>query len=185
MKDQLLRMPDRQLLLIGWSLPLLFLAAMASYVIKPEFKSWQSTRASVASTTAAATSIDIDAQLDWLSREIEALEQKLHGDGASRPAREMESFVIGRLQTISWGNEIELIGIQPNEGTLINGYEEMLFNVQLEGDYFDFYNWLDQVNAQLGFVVVKNFDIGRATSTEGIAPRLSIQLTMAAYRRNT
>ncbi len=61
----------------------------------------------------------------------------------------------------------------------------MLFNVQLEGDYFDFYNWLDQVNAQLGFVVVKNFDIGRATSTEGIAPRLSIQLTMAAYRRNT
>ena len=185
MKDQLLKMPDRQLLLIGWSVPLLLLAALASYIVKPEFKAWQGAHASIAETAATTAAIDLDAQLDWLSREISGLEQRLHGDGASLPAREMESFVIGRLQTISWSHEMELVGIEPSEGALSNGYAELLFNVQLEGDYFNFYRWLRQVSDQLGFVVVKDFDIDRGALANGVDPQLNIRLTMAAYRRVT
>ena len=185
MKEQIMRMPDRQIYLIGWSVPLLLVAAFASYLIKPEFKRWDGARTAIDNAIVASASVDLDAQLDWLNREIDSLEQRLHGDGASRPAREMESFVIGRLQTISWGHEMELIGIEPNEGAFVNGYEELLFDVRLEGDYFDFYRWLDDVSTQLGFVVVKHFDIGRSTTADGIVPKLNIRLTMAAYRRAT
>ena len=80
---------------------------------------------------------------------------------------------------------MELVGIEPSEGALSNGYAELLFNVQLEGDYFNFYRWLRQVSDQLGFVVVKDFDIDRGALANGVDPQLNIRLTMAAYRRVT
>ena len=94
--------------------------------------------------------------------------------------------MIGRLQTISWRQDMILVGVQPREGTPINEFRELVFDVELEGSYLDFFDWLTNIDEELGFVVVKRFEISPAsrTSDDG-TPRLRIKLTMAAYRNAT
>ena len=97
------------------------------------------------------------------------------------PDNQMESFVIGQLQGISWRNKIELLGVRPGKGSLIETLEEILFDVEIAGDYFDLYAWLQELDDQLGFIVIKSFSIHpHDTSLNG--QRLIAKLTIVSYR---
>ena len=108
----------------------------------------------------------INAQVAKLSRE-------LHGDMASLPERQMESFVIGRLQKVSWTTDVELISVEPGRGSQVQNFRESLFEVKLNAHYHDFFAWLQIVNDELGYVVVKKFDI---------RPNERNSLTLVSYR---
>ena len=120
-------------------------------------------------------------QLNSEQTAVEALKRRLHGDMAGLPMEQMESYVIGRLQKLSWEAGVELISVRPKEGRQVEIFREILFDVEVNGRYFDFFKWLRSVGSELGFVVVKRFEI-HPLSTLGQDPELHVSLSMAAYR---
>ncbi len=120
-------------------------------------------------------------QIQGLSRDIDLLQRQLHGDMASLPVKEIEAYVVGKLQQISWQNDIQLVGIEPSAGATIETFHEILFRVTLAGDHRNTYRWLREVSSELGFVLVKNFAM-QPMEDRAQNPRLSMELTMATYR---
>ena len=48
-------------------------------------------------------------------------------------------------------------------------------------DYFDMYEWLGDVSSDLGFVLIKQYEM-QAKDNLSLQPRLAVTLTMATYR---
>lgn len=120
-------------------------------------------------------------QLAAIEAEVMALSRSLHGDMAELPARQMESYIIGRLQRVSWKTGVELISIAPGEGQQVQMFREGLFDVQLHAGYHDFVTWLKRIGEELGFIVVKKYQI-TPMGEQGTDTTLNIRLTMVAYR---
>jgi len=181
--DKLLtNMEPRTVVLLMVSTALLVAAMLGSYVIWPQARSYkQSMNTLTTLETVVSRQSSLDAQLAALGSELEDLQHKLHGDMVDLPDNQLESFVIGRLQGISWRNHIELLSVRPGKGGQIQGYEEVLFDVEVAGDYFDLYTWLQKLGDELGFVVVKSFNI-RPLDARGTEPRLTAKLTIVSYR---
>ena len=123
----------------------------------------------------------LDKQIAQLRGDIESLQRRLHGDMASLPEKQIEAHVIRKLQKLSWQNNVQLVGIEPSAGATIESFHEILFRVNLAGDYFDMYKWLQDVSNELGFVLIKQYEMNPMNdASEG--PRLSVKLDMATYR---
>ena len=116
-----------------------------------------------------------------MREEVRTLEQRLHGDLAGLPVKEVEAYVVGRLQAISWRNRVDLVGVEPGDGEDIETFREVLFRVRLNGDYFDLYSWLRDLGRELGFIVIKQYEMSPINQNEQ-NPRLEAVLTIAAYR---
>lgn len=116
----------------------------------------------------------------WNER-IEALEYRLYGDMASLPVRQVEAYIIGRLQEISWSADVDLVGVEPALGRELQIYQELLFNVELVGGYEDLYRWLWDVRNELGYVVVQDYSLTRRDDTDD-DPALTARLSLASYR---
>ena len=174
----------RQLQMLGYGILLLTAVAILSYLVLPQWRAYQTTSSSLKLLQAtAADGSSLDTQLESLRQDVGTLERTLNGDASNLPVRKMEAFVIGRLQTISWRTDMELIGILPREGIPLNQFSELIFDVELQGKYFDFFEWLQTVGEELGFVVVKQFEMLsiNEVSTRG-DPSLKVKLTIASYR---
>lgn len=173
----------RQIQLIGYGGLALLVAVLLVYVVLPELKDYRSTGSSLRLLQSGVSDGgSLDKQLDRLRSDVAYLEKTLNGDASNLPAKQMEAFVIGRLQTISWRNNVVLVSVQPREGTPINQFRELIFDVELQGDYFDFFQWLRDIDEELGFVVVKRFQIKTSNRSGAEQEPLEVDLTMAAYR---
>jgi len=124
---------------------------------------------------------DLEQQLQERRTKIDELKFRLHGDMANLPPKEIESYVIGRLQKISWSNNVDLISIQPAAGTQVQTFSEMLFNIELVGEYENIYRWLWDAKNELGFVVVKEYSM-RRRDNEDNNPKLLTEISLASYR---
>ena len=60
-------------------------------------------------------------------------------------------------------------------------FQEMLFKVQLVGQYRDLYRWLWDAREDLGYVVVKEYALRRQDSADD-QPQLLADLSLASYR---
>ncbi|MDJ0739702.1 MAG: type 4a pilus biogenesis protein PilO [Gammaproteobacteria bacterium] len=120
-------------------------------------------------------------QLQAIEGEVAGLAKRLHGDMAELPAKQMESYIIGRLQRVSWNTDVDLISIKPGVGQQVQMFQEGLFDVELRAGYHDFVTWLQRINDELGFIVVKKYHIAPFDRqlTDAV---LNIRLTMVAYR---
>ncbi len=123
----------------------------------------------------------LDEQLGKADSEVQTLARQLHGDMAGLPAKQMESYIIGRLQKVSWDTGVELISVKPGDGQKVQMFQESLFEVELHAGYFDFFNWLQTIGQELGFIVVKKYDI-QPQDNDLSDPKLKIVLTMVSYR---
>lgn len=160
----------------------LIIAAIALYVVKPLFVEYRSLAEQHELLAGiASTGNDVGAEINRLQQKLDALEQRLLGDSANLPLEQMESFVVGRLQTISWRHGIELESIEPSAGEHADDYQELLFRVAMSGDYFAIGSWLEDVANELGFVVVKEYQISVAGGDDAL-PVLGIRLLLASYR---
>ncbi len=181
---QLQELAPRQLQLAGTGGIALLLVALLVYLVLPQ---WRAASSADASLTLLRANVEdgssLDAKLTTLRAGVDELERTLKGDASNLPDKQMEAFVIGRLQTISWRHDVILVGVQPREGTPLNQFTELIFDVELQAGYFDFFEWLRDINDELGFVVVKRFEMSptnqRASENES---GLQVKLTMAAYR---
>ena len=182
MNRLLTNMEPRTIALLMVSTAILVAAALGRYVISPEVQSYNNSRIKLASLESAASQqTSLSMQIGILESKLSTLKKQLQGGMVDLPDNQMESFVIGQLQGISWRNKIELMGVRPGKGSNIQALQEVLFDVEIAGDYFDLYAWLQELDDQLGFVVIKSFTI-RPLDTSLTGPRLIARLTIVSYR---
>jgi Tfp pilus assembly protein PilO len=173
--------PRQRRLSIGGGFVLL-ITLLFSYVLLPQIKVYRKEHAGLQALEQAVTQAEgVGMQLSELAGAVDALEKQLHGDMANLPANQLEAFVIGRLQAISWRDNVELLSVEPNNGETLSTFTESLFEVKLGGDYSDLYSWLRDIKDELGFVVIKEYDM---RSVENVAdnPKLTVRLKIASYR---
>lgn len=125
--------------------------------------------------------VDLDQQIQDRYTSIEELKFRLHGDMANLPLKQVESYVIGKLQKISWRNDVDLVSVEPAAGQRVQIFNEVLFNIDLIGEYDDIYRWLWDAKNELGFVVVKEYGMRRRDNSDD-NPRLSTTVSLASYR---
>ena len=169
------------MMLVG--IVLLVVAVEVTYLLWPQVKTYRELSASHQLLEQTVTSGDsLSAQLEKIDNEVQDLSRQLHGDMARLPAKQMESFVIGRLQKVSWATEVELLSVQPGSGKQVQNFRESLFEVRLNARYHDFFEWLQTVNDELGYIVVKKFEIRSDQNNVLANPKLSLALTLVSYR---
>lgn len=177
---QKINLREFRLLLIGVG-AVVTCAAVALLVI-PNAKAYQAVSREIAVLRQASRDGDaLETHLQEQHEKIQDLNYRLHGDMAGLPVRQIESYVVGRLQRISWGNDIELVSVEPTMGDRVEIFQEMIFNVQLSGKYVDLYQWLWEARNELGFVVVKEYGLERQDNDDD-EPLLLANLSLATYR---
>ena len=182
MERLLTNIEPRTMVLMMIAAVVLVATALGSYVIWPEARSYRQSMNTITTLeSVVAQQTGLVTHIATLETELQDLEHQLHGDMVNLPDNQMESFVIGRLQGISWRNNIELLGVKPGKGGQIQVFEEVLFDVEVSGDYFDLYSWLQELDDELGFVVIKSFNI-HPLDNRDTEPRLTARLTIASYR---
>jgi Tfp pilus assembly protein PilO len=182
METLLKQLEPRTAIILMISAVLLITTALGTYVIWPGVKQYRSSLATRdVLEQVSHNGQGLEAQIATLSEEVKALSHELHGDLANLPDNQMEAFIIGRLQGISWRNNIELQSVRPGKGNIIKVFEEIVFNVEITGDYFDLYAWLQDLGEELGFVVIKHFSI-RPLDKSTAESRLTADLTIVSYR---
>jgi Tfp pilus assembly protein PilO len=175
----------RAILLLMGATVLLTVAALFSYGIWPGVKDYRESSHSMTVLSRVVESSEVlETELSSLHGELESLEKQLHGDTAKLPENQLEAFIVGRLQSISWRNNMQLLGVKPGKGNKVHKFEEALFEVEISGDYFDLYNWLQDLGEDLGFVVVKHFKL-RPLDQNETSPRLNAKLTIVSYREGS
>ena len=182
MNKLIMETEPRVIVLLLVSTALLVIAALGSYVIWPEFRDFRKSMGTLSVLRDVTSRGDnLVQEMALLKTSVERLDRELHGDMVNTPEKEMESFIIGRLQTISWRNNIELLRVTPGNGSTVRVFEEVLFNVVVAGDYFDIFNWLQSLDDELGFVVVKQFDLQPDHGNRS-GERLRANFTIVSYR---
>ena len=116
-----------------------------------------------------------------IGKEIAALDHNLHGGMVDLPDRQLEAYVIGRLQEISWRHSVTLLGVRPVKASTLINFEEKPFNVEVSGDYFDLYAWLLDLGADLSILAIRHFNISPVNAGSA-TPELKAILTLVSYR---
>jgi hypothetical protein len=155
---------------------------VVSGALLPGIKEYRSTVKAVAVLEdAQKNSADLEHQLQERRANIEDLKYQLHGDMANLPLKQVEAYVIGRLQKISWRNDVDLVSVEPASGEQVQIFSEVLFNIELVGEYDNIYRWLWDAKNELGFVVVKEYGMRRRDNVDD-NPKLLTNVSLASYR---
>ncbi len=182
MQELLKKISMRELRLLMLGVGATVVALLATALVIPNVKSLQSVRKEIQLLEATARDgRELEQQLDQQHASIAELRYQLDGDMANLPVRQVEAYIIGRLQRVSWDNDIELLSVEPATGERIQIFQELLFNVQLAGRYEDLYRWLLEMREDLGYVVVKEYRVSRSDTVDE-DPRLMASLSLASYR---
>ena len=167
-------------LLVG--ILLLMLATTSVYAIWPQVKELRSGQLTREELREIVENKDaLIEQITQLQKDIDEMKHRLKGDMANLPEKKMEAYIIGELQNISWNHEIDLKAVKPAKGNEIQMFQEILFKVQLSGDYFDLYKWLLDLKKQLGFIVIKNLELNILKKNDP-NNTLLMKLTIASYK---
>lgn len=182
MQALLAKLDHRELRLVLLGVGLVISAVAVSGVLLPQAKQYVARQKEVSVLEEAeANSPNLDKHLQERNSRIQDLKFRLHGDITNLPYKEIEAYVIGRLQKISWHNEVELVSVKPAAGQQVQIFREMLFNIELIGEYDNIYRWLWDAKNELGFVVVKEYAMSRRDNIDD-HPRLLAEVSLASYR---
>ena len=175
-------MPKSSFKLIVGLINMVVLAALVVYGVLPNFKAWQTTEQSyqLLSTT-SDLGAGLAGEITLATDTVQSLNQRMQGDSATLPRKQVESHIIGSLQHLAWSNNVQLSGVVPREGEVVDLFREILFDVKLSGDYFDIHAMLSDFQRKLGFVVVKRFNL-EPKPTSDQKQWLGVEMTLASYR---
>lgn len=182
MQALLQRISPRELRLILTGGGAVLVAAFAVGLLLPNIKALIAAQKNVEVLQAASVnSVELEQHLVQQHEQIEDLRFRLYGDMADLPLEQVEAYIIGRLQEISWGTGVDLVSVEPASGEQVQIFQEMLFNVELLGEYDDLYHWLWDVRNELGYVVIKEYSLTRRNENDA-APLLLANLSLASYK---
>ncbi len=183
MLDDLIdRLDARSIRLLGLGLLVVLAVMLGSYALLPQYKLWQSQQKSVEVLEGVQLGkTDVQTQMQNLRDEIEQIRKNMRGDLPEMPLQELESYIIGRFQYVSWNTDVDLLSVRPGINTTMKRFDEISFDVEISGSYFDIYQWLWRLGNELGFVVVKNFTITPHSHSE-IEPKLTAKLNIVFFQ---
>lgn len=171
----------RTLRLMLAAIALLLFTAIIVYLIAPEYKQFRKVNESFTALQRLNLShTNIEQQLHRVKNEVALLDKKLHGNMAHVPVEQIESYIIGQLQKISWNTGVELLSVTPSKGKKVQIFQENLFKVKLNAGYFEFFQWIQNINQELGYIVIKQLTI-QPDAAVLINPKLSITLTLVLF----
>ncbi len=169
----------RMLAILMVSLITMTLLSGYLYVLKAPIKAFTQTKQALdLLENEMQTGIPLENQITVFQQLIKELTLKLHGTSPTLPANQMIAFVIGQLDQIAEQHDIKLVSIQPEQTKSILTFTELPFRVELKGSYFNFYDWLYQIEQELGPIVIKQFEIKAANNSE----QRHISLIIASYQ---
>ncbi len=182
MRELLEKISLRELRLALLGIGAILTAATVAGALLPKVKAARAASGEVSVLEEAAQDgAELERHLEQQHARIAELQYQLHGDMANLPVQQIEAYIIGQLQRVSWNNEVELVSVQPSMGERVQIFQEMLFNVELVGEYDDLYRWLWEARNDLGYVVVKEYSLSRQNDDDD-APLLVADLSLASYR---
>lgn len=170
---------SRMLVILLISLLLLTMVTGYLYVLKApikEFRQFQQTMQLLKNEV--KTGIPLENQISSYQQRIELLSQQLKGNSPQLPVNQMIAFVIGQLDQIANQNNIELISVQPGHAETVFTFRELPFHIKLKGNYFNLFNWIFQLENELGPIVIKQFKFTSDTSNTS----RYMSLTIASYQ---
>jgi Tfp pilus assembly protein PilO len=125
-----------------------------------------------------ARSPDFSEKLDRIQSEIDLLAKSLQGQTPPLSNSEMVAHVISRLDIISARHAVQLLGVRPAAATTVKYFEELPFSIEVSGSYFSLFDWLQEVEKELGPMVVKKISITPISRTK----EQMMRLNMVSYR---
>ena len=117
-------------------------------------------------------------QISRLETQISHLKDRLYGKGARLSPSQMVPYVIGELDRLSQPHHVRLISVKPGAVTKVLMFEEVSFDIEVSGKYFDLFDWLKRVEIELRPMVVKQFKLKPVGNDE----YLSMHLRVVSYR---
>ena len=161
------------------SLIVLTIAASYLYVLKrpvQDFRQAQQTLELL--ETEIQTGVPLDSQIELFQQQTEQLHQQLHGSSQKLPLNQMIAFVMGQMDSIAASHDVKLISVEPGNIEKIFLFQELPFHVVVTGNFFSLFDWLDQVERDLGPIVIKQFEL----TSEPNAGMRRFTLTLVSYQ---
>lgn len=172
--------PESLLAAVG-TLAALTLLAGYLYVLKPSLGALGALEegqpaASLESLQAEFTSNGV--ALADAKRELGELRSQLFGGPADLPPEKAESYIVERLDRTAEHHAIELLGVRPGESKQVLMFDELLYEVEVEGEFFALVAWLREIEQELRPLVINEF--GMKPRGQGV--RVGMKLRLASYR---
>lgn len=123
---------------------------------------------------------EITGELTRIRGAVEELEQRLYGKGVNHPMKQLEAEIIERLQEVSSREHVQLVGIRPEPKSHLRDFLESPIQVEITGPYQNIGRWLWALSAELGFVVVTEYDMRPVRPLDDSL--LQMTLTLVSYR---
>lgn len=125
----------------------------------------------------AAQEID-GAVLSRMEQHVEKLEAALYGNGSRLSPNQMVPHIIGQLDRLSGRHGVQLLSVKPGDAAKVLMFEEVPFDVAVNGEYFNLFAWLKDAETELRPMVFKQFQILPA----GREGQLTMSLRVVSYR---
>lgn len=98
-------------------------------------------------------------QIEELEKQVTDIKKLINASGQKLPQNQMIAYVIGQLDVIAANHQVQLVSVNPGTASKMFMFEELPFNIEIKGSYFDLYNWLKEVEVKLGPMVIKSFSL--------------------------
>ena len=118
------------------------------------------------------------AEITSVEHEVAALAGQLAGAGSQLSPDRVIVGIVDRLAGIATRRHAALHGVRPAGIKRVLMFDEMAFDIQVGGAYRELLDWMQDVERELGPLVVTRFSIKRGATTD----TLSMELRLAAYR---
>lgn len=169
--------------LIGGSAAVALIALLAGYlyVLKPSivpYRELARARSEALRELAADRENTDRAAIAALHEKVEEVRKRLYSGSSDVPLKQIESHVIGALDQISGRHDVELMSVTPGEMTHVLMFDELPYDVHVEGSYFRLFEWFRDVESELRPMVVQQFEMNRSERAQGA----SLKLRLVAYR---
>jgi Tfp pilus assembly protein PilO len=113
-----------------------------------------------------------------LEPELEDLRDRLYGGPSALPPEKIESYIIERLDGISGRHAIELVSVKPGDAKEVLMFDEIVYEVEVKGEYFSLVAWLRELEQELRPMVVNEFNL----KPELKGRLVGMKLRLASYR---
>lgn len=168
--------------LLALAAALLVVVEIWVLLLRPPVERYRALRAgNEALERMAATQRDREGDLRRVEAEIAALETRLQGNLPGLTTEQMVVALVARLDRLARRHGVTLAGVKPGERKQVLMFDEVSFDIKAMGTYIPLVAWLNDLQAELGPLVVTRFEI-RAGAPD---KPLDMELKIAAYRAVT
>lgn len=166
------------------SVLLLLITASYLYILKKPFQDLrQAKQALVLLESELQTGIPLDSQIQTFQSQVAKLNIQLHGNGKNLPLNQMIAFVIGELDRISSVHNVKLISVEPGNAEKVFLFQELPFQLVVTGNYFKLFDWLNQVEYELGPFAVREFEL--TSESDPAMRRFTLTLVFYHFAENS